>query len=102
LREHRRDTPIVLVEDRTYTNTWVIPSRQERHEGSRRELRAAYDTLVAEGDTHLVYIEGDHLLGDDSEGTVDSSHPTDLGFMRMADVLEPVLRELIERDERNG
>jgi lysophospholipase L1-like esterase len=102
LREHRPDTPIVLVEDRTYTNTWAIPSRQARHDASRRELRAAYDTLVAEGDTHLVYIEGDHLLGDDSEGAVDSSHPTDLGFMRMAAVLEPVLRELIDRDDRNG
>ena len=99
LREHRPDTPIVLVEDRTYTNTWAIPSRRARHEGSRRELRAAYDTLIAEGDRNLVYLEGEHLLGDDEEGTVDSSHPTDLGFMRMADIFEPILRGLIDPNE---
>lgn len=42
----------------------------------------------------LVYVEGEHLPGDDGEATVDSSHPTDLGMIRMADALEPVLRPL--------
>jgi len=27
---------------------------------------------------------------------VDGTHPTDLGFMRMADALEPVLREALK------
>ena len=35
------------------------------------------------------------LLGDDGDATVDSSHPTDLGFMRHADVFEPVLRSAL-------
>jgi len=39
-------------------------------------------------------VPGEYLLGDDGEATVDSSHPTDLGFARMADALEPVLRPL--------
>ena len=46
-------------------------------------------------DEHLYYLEGSHLLGDDGEGTVDGSHPTDLGFARQAaafaKVLEPIL-----------
>jgi len=36
-----------------------------------------------------------HLLGTDNEGTVDSSHPTDLGFWRQADAMEPVLRGIV-------
>ena len=43
----------------------------------------------------LYYLEGDGLLGEDGEDTVDSSHPTDLGFLRMADAFEPVLREML-------
>jgi hypothetical protein len=43
----------------------------------------------------LVYVEGEHLLGDDSEATVDSSHPNDLGMMCMADALGPVPRPLV-------
>ena len=38
------------------------------------------------------------MLGDDSEGTVDGCHPTDLGMARMADAftgsLRPILRAL--------
>ena len=41
---------------------------------------------------HLHYLEGDKLLGNDTEGTTDASHPNDLGFLRQADAFEPVLR----------
>jgi hypothetical protein len=67
----------------------------ERHEKGRTEYRQAFDSLKAAGDANLNYLVGSHLLGHDDEATVDSSHPTDLGFMRMADILEPLLRQLI-------
>ena len=35
------------------------------------------------------------LLGDDGEGTVDGSHPTDLGFTRQAAEFERVLRPVL-------
>ncbi|MBU6179662.1 MAG: hypothetical protein KGR69_08345, partial [Verrucomicrobia bacterium] len=41
------------------------------------------------------YVEGEGLLGDDTEGTTDGSHPNDLGFMRQADALEPHLRKAL-------
>lgn len=50
--------------------------------------------LLKAGIERLTYIEGERLLGNDGEGAVDGSHPTDLGFMRMADAFEPVLRNL--------
>ena len=43
----------------------------------------------------LHYIEGENLLGDDTEGATDGSHPNDLGFMRQADIFEPVLRKAL-------
>ena len=39
----------------------------------------------------------DSQLGDDNLGTVDGSHPTDLGFLRMADAFEKVLRPVLEK-----
>jgi len=95
LRDAHPDTPIVLVEDRTYDNAWIRPAARERHDTSRAALRQAYDRLVGEGVTGLTYVEGENLLGDDGDATVDASHPTDLGFWRMAEALEPVLRPLI-------
>ena len=38
---------------------------------------------------------GEDLIGADSEATVDGSHPTDLGFVRQADVMEKALRPLL-------
>ena len=92
LRAARPNTPIVLVEDRRYTNDWITPGKKKFHDDNHAALRAAYDQLQKAGITKLSYIPGDHLYGDDTEGATDASHANDLGFMRQADVFEPVLR----------
>ena len=90
-------TPIVLVEDRIHANATFVPTRRQRSHASRAALRKIFDRLTAGGFTALHYVPGEHLLGDDGEATVDGSHPTDLGFVRMADALEPLLRKLCSR-----
>lgn len=95
LRESRPETPIVLVEDRTYAYAWIKKSARERHELSRSALIRAFDNLIAAGVKNLHYLEGADLIGEDGEGTTDGSHPNDLGFMRQADAFEPVLRKAL-------
>ncbi len=95
LREARPDTPIVLVEDRTYAWAWVKDSARQRHETSRSALIRAFDNLVADGVKDLHYLPGADLLGSDGDGTTDGSHPNDLGFLRQADAFEPVLRKAL-------
>lgn len=99
LRAAHPDTPILLVEDRTYSNAYLRPGSQERHRTSRAALKAGYEQLKKDGVKHLYYLEGEKLLGTDSEDTVDSSHPTDLGFFRQADAFEKVLRPILEQQE---
>jgi hypothetical protein len=101
LRTGRPGTPIVLVEDRTYSDAFLNVSKRERSELSRAALKRAFDELVAAGTTRLYYLAGEDLLGDDNEGTVDSSHPTDLGFLRQADAFEPVLRQALAESVKN-
>jgi hypothetical protein len=96
IREVRPNVPIVLAEDRTYSNAFFIPSKHQRNEQSRVALRESFDQLRQAGVRYLFYLEGKGQLGDDGEATVDSSHPTDLGFMRMADAFEPVLRQALK------
>ncbi len=92
LRAARPTTPIVLVEDRRNTNSWILPKRDQHHTDNHAALRECFDALQKQGVTQLYYIRGDDLLGDDAEGATDGSHPSDLGFVRQADVFEPVLR----------
>lgn len=95
LRASRPDTPIILVEDRRFTNSWITPVKAKFHDDNHAALKAAYDGLVKEGVKGLHYIEGDQLLGDDTEGATDASHPNDLGFMRQSDAMEPVIRKAL-------
>ena len=97
LRAARPNTPIVLVEDRRVTNDWITPGRKKFHDDNHAALQAAYEQLLKAGVTKLSYIGGDHLYGDDTEGATDASHASDLGFMRQADVFEPVLRAALKQ-----
>ena len=100
LRKARPNTPILLVEDRTYANSFLLSDRRTRNEESRAALRAAYERLKTAGDENLYYLEGETLLGADGDDTVDGSHPTDLGFFRQANAFENVLRPILEDSER--
>ncbi|MEM7601283.1 MAG: SGNH/GDSL hydrolase family protein, partial [Verrucomicrobiota bacterium] len=95
LRNIRPDTPIILVEDRTYTNAWVFGSKRTRHRDCRAALLRAYDNLVAAGIRDLHYQPGHLLLGTDTEATMDSSHPSDLGFWRQANELEKTISAIL-------
>ena len=97
LRLARPLVPIVLVEDRRFTNSWITPAKAKFHDENHAALRAAFERLKGEGVTGLHYIGGDHLYGDDTEGATDASHASDLGFMRQAEIFEPVLRRALGR-----
>ena len=96
LRAARPETPIVLVEDRRNTNSWILPKRNQHHTDNHAALRECFEKLQAEGVKGLFYIFGDDLLGHDAEGATDGSHPNDLGFVRQADVMEPVIRAALK------
>ncbi|MFO0801660.1 MAG: SGNH/GDSL hydrolase family protein [Gemmataceae bacterium] len=97
LRKARPNTPIVLVEDRNYANAPWNPGLKERNTGNHAANKAAFDSLTAAGIKGLHYIPGERLIGDDGEGTVDGSHPTDLGFLRQAEVMAEVLAPLLKK-----
>jgi len=96
LRAANPNTPIVLVEDRSYSGSWLIPGQRQRNESSRRALKEQYQRLLEMGTKQLSYIDGESLLGADRDDTTDGSHPSDLGFQRHADAFEPVLRALLK------
>ncbi|MBM3760800.1 MAG: hypothetical protein FJW36_11195 [Acidobacteria bacterium] len=96
LRKARPDTPILLVEDRTYQDAFLVESKRKRNLESRVAFRAAFERMRKEKIKGLHYLTGEQLLGADGEGTVDSSHPTDLGYVRQADAFEKALRPLLK------
>jgi lysophospholipase L1-like esterase len=100
LRAAHPDTPIILVEDRTYPAGWLAPKLAEENVTRRAAFKQVYAKLLAAEAAsgrpcRLFYLEGDGLLGVDNDGTNDGSHCNDLGSARMVDALEPVLRRVL-------
>lgn len=96
LRKAHPNTPILLVEDRFYTNSFLINSKKQHNLENHQALKAVFDKLIKAGDKNLYYLEGGKLLNEDGEGTVDSSHPTDLGFVQHANAFEKVLKPILK------
>lgn len=96
LRSKHTTIPIILVEDRRFTNSWITPAKAKFHDDNHAALKAAYEQLKKDKVANLHYIGGDALYGTDAEGSNDASHGTDLGFLRQAEIFEPVLRKALK------
>lgn len=94
LRRARPNAHILLVEDRTFTNAWILPARREAHADRRAALRAAFEELCVQ-DERLHYLAGADLLGVDGEGATDGSHPNDLGMQRQARAVAAALQKAL-------
>lgn len=93
-------TPIILVEHVAYTDGGFVETRRTRFTGDNEVLRKLYDKLKKSGDKNLYYVPTSRLLGSDGEGTVDGTHPTDLGFARMAEGIGPIVRKALRSTSR--
>lgn len=96
IRAAQPKTPIVLIENIRYQHGWFIESTRNAYQNKNAQLKAAYDRMQKRGIRNLYYIPCDNLLGQDGEATVDGTHATDLGFMRMADVITPALQDILK------
>lgn len=64
----------------------------------RRDIvKLTYDNAIRNGDKNVYFIDGETFFeGDDSNAcSIDGIHPNDLGFSRMAEKIEPILKKLL-------
>ena len=87
LRAKRPGVPIVMAE---HCNVYG-------NEKDDKDLfiRKLYEKLVAEGWKNLVYLPNDEMYTGDYEGTVDGSHPNDLGMESMSKAFGKAVREAL-------
>jgi lysophospholipase L1-like esterase len=97
-REVHPETPILVISRFKYARERFDPRLLQRRLDMKRVETDTVDLYRRQGDNNIHFLDGEALLGTDSynECTVDGAHPTDLGFMRMADTLTPVFKELLK------
>ena len=94
LRDAHPNVPIVFVEQAPYAYDIVSSASAERVHRKNEAQRTMYKRLKAAGFGKLYLVSGEKLIGTDGEATVDYVHQTDLGAMRYAEVLYPLLKKL--------
>ena len=96
LREAHPTTPVLGVSRFIYA-TEFLDDEQKRLRLERKEIqRATIQTLRTRGDENVHFVDGERFLGGPgAEGTVDGVHPTDLGFLRLADAMTPVIQLIL-------
>ncbi len=90
-RRSQPDTPVLLV-------SRPNPERDPEHAERKRIIEATFARAKANGDRNIDYLDGALLFGrrDRDLCTVDGTHPTDLGFYRMADKIGARIVKLLK------
>lgn len=96
IRRNHPDTPIIilqsLIRQHGYFNKVI-----ERHVRDQNiNILNEVIRLIEEGDDKIHFITSENWLGDDYEGTIDGTHPNDLGMDRMLNVLAPRIVKLLK------
>ena len=92
IREAQPDLPVMIISRPSFD---VNP---EENAVRRDVIRKTCEHALAAGDRHVAFVDGETLYGqaDRDLCAVDGTHPNDLGFWRMAEALEPILRPLLQ------
>ncbi|MDN3690330.1 SGNH/GDSL hydrolase family protein [Cyclobacterium jeungdonense] len=94
LKSKRPETPILLVDHAGYTDGLVNKDRREAYEKRNQWSQEVYGELLALGVSEVYYLEKD-AIGLSMEGTVDGTHPSDLGMDQYARGYANLITEIL-------
>jgi hypothetical protein len=88
--------PILVISKITYAAELAFPSQMKTLKDRAAFQKNLVEKKKAAGDQNIYFLDGGTLLGEYAdECTVDGVHPTTLGFMKMANGIEPVIRRIL-------
>ena len=93
VREKQPNLPIIMLSMPDF-------DRSPESAAARREIiRQTWRNAVEAGDENVYFVDGESFFGSTDRDlcSVDGCHPNDLGFLRMADVLEPIVRAALKK-----
>ncbi|NWJ52544.1 MAG: SGNH/GDSL hydrolase family protein [Bacteroidetes bacterium] len=93
IRSRHPETPILFIEDPIFTHTRFNKVIAKEVKEKNETINAFFLSLKNRGEKNIYFLSSKNMIGSDGEATVDGIHFTDLGFMRYAELLYPVIRK---------
>lgn len=95
IREAHPDLPVIMMS--------AVAPRQDVKEMRARKavVKKTYENAVKRGDRNVYFWDGEKEFAPFAQwGTVEGSHPNDLGFRGMAKSLLPILKSILNQEEK--
>ena len=91
IREKNKSVPIIMM---TRPRPWLTKDEEMRHS----IVYQTYKNAIDSGDENVYFISGKSFFENDADAElcfIDGCHPNDLGFHKMARVVEPLIKSLL-------
>lgn len=95
IREKLSDVPILFIENPVFPQGRFDLHMQNVVKEKNIALNKVFSKLQSKGEKNIRLIPSAGMIGVDNEATVDGVHFTDLGFMRYAEYLYPILNQYL-------
>ena len=92
VREKHPTLPIVMI-------TRPCANYKEDERARRKVIMTTYENAIKSGDKNVYFIDGEEFFKNDPDRElcfIDTIHPNDLGFAKMTQVIEPVIKKILE------
>ena len=96
IRSKHPDTPVIFIEDPIFTHTLYDERIAKEVQRKNDTLKEIFNRLKKENEKNIIFISSKNMLGEDGEATIDGIHFTDLGMMRYADLVCPIIKKAIK------
>lgn len=90
IRDKKPLLPVLMMSKPAVTYS---PENKKR----RKVIKDTYENAVRAGDKNVYFMDGESFYGSSERFrcTLDGTHPNDIGMLRMADTIEPLLAEIL-------
>lgn len=100
IRDAFPEVPVIFVEEPEFTHTYFDLKVMEEVRTKNIAQKRLYDKLRRQGEKNIFYVNAKGMIGEDAEATVDGVHFTDIGMIRYAEHLMPVIKKALKKSLR--
>ena len=96
-RDKHPRTPIIFIEDPVFAHALFDKKIAIEINKKNKAVNSVFKSLKTKVEKNIYIISSEKMLGEDGEATVDGIHFTDLGMMRYADLVCPVIKKVLKK-----
>lgn len=97
IRQKHPYAPIILMQSLVREHGYFNEKVGTHVKNQNQAAQAEFNRLIQEGIKDVYFLPSANFLGQDHEGTVDGTHPNDIGFERMVQDIQPKILDILAK-----